>query len=67
MNEISVVFGDWEGLKTGLQFSNAGETISNYTYWIGIGMLLISGIFWFFLGLVLDAVLPKKYGDSFMQ
>lgn len=64
MNEISVVFGTLEGNGVGLKFSNVTETVSNYTYLTGIIMLIISAVVFSVLGLYLDAVLPKKYGDS---
>lgn len=63
MNEISVVFGTLEGDGIGINFDNVTETVSNYTYVIGIVMLIISGIFFSILGLYLDAILPKKYGE----
>ena len=38
-------------------------TVNNYSFGAGLIMLVVSLCFWVLVGLYLDAVLPKTYGD----
>ena len=64
MSQLCIVFGNFEGSGVGLKFSNASETIGNYTYLTGIIMLVVSGIVWTIFAFYLDKVLPRQYGEK---
>lgn len=49
--------------NTGLQFGNMFETVSGYSYGEGLIYLLFDAVAIFFLGVWLDYVLPKEYGE----
>ena len=59
MSQLCIVFAQFEGSGVGLTFSNANETIGNYTYLTGIVMLVLSGIVWTIFAFYLDKVLPR--------
>ena len=58
------IFGSLEGNEIGLTYSNATMEIYNYTFVRGLYMMIISFIFFTVLGLYLDKVLPKTYGET---
>ena len=57
------VFAAFEGSFVGVQFSNMHETVEDYSFLLGLVMLCLSFWVWLLLGLYLDKVLPKAYGD----
>ena len=63
MQLTAIVFGEYEGSFIGVQFSNIYINVDNYSFLAGLVMLIFSFWFWVLLGLYLDAVLPKTYGD----
>lgn len=58
------IFGSLEGNEIGLTYSNATMEIYNYTFVKGLYMMVISFVSFTLLGLYLDKVLPKKYGEQ---
>jgi len=56
-------FANYEGSFIGVQFSNMYVTVNNYSFLVGLVMLIFAFWFWLLLGLYLDAVLPKTFGD----
>ena len=63
MQQLCGLFGNLEGSLIGLKFSNATETINNYTYVTGIVMLMVSFVVFTLLGFYMDAILPRTYGE----
>jgi len=63
MQQLCGVLGNLEGSGVGLSFSNATETINNYTYVTGLVMLFISTIIFLLLGFYLDKILPRTFGE----
>ena len=63
MQQNAVLFASFEGAFTGVQFDSLFETVSNFSFGAGLVMLILGFWFWTLLGLYLDAVLPKTYGD----
>ena len=63
MQQLCGVFGNLEGSMVGLNFSNATETINNYTFVTGLVMLIVSFFVFMLLGFYMDAVLPRTYGE----
>ena len=57
------VWGDFEGNLVGLTYDNITFEVNNYTFARALYMLVISFILFTGLGLYLDKVLPKKYGE----
>lgn len=57
------VFGSLEAVGEGLHFDNITTNVNNYTWLTGFFMLIVSSIFFVALGLYLDQVLPKTYGE----
>lgn len=64
MQQLCGVFGNLEGSGVGLSFSNATQTVNNYTYVTGLIMLFISTIIFTLLGFYLDRVLPRTFGEK---
>ena len=63
MQQLCGVFGNLEGSMVGLKFSNATETINNYTFVTGLVMLIVSFFVFMLLAFYMDAVLPRTYGE----
>ena len=63
MQQMCAVFGNLEGSGVGLTFSNATETINNYSFVTGLVMLFISSVVFTLLGFYLDRILPRTYGE----
>lgn len=63
MQQMCAVFGNLEGSQVGLTFSNATETINNYSFVTGLVMLFISSVVFTLLGFYLDRILPRTYGE----
>ena len=63
MQLTAVVFGEYEGSFIGVQLSNVYLEVDHYSFLVGLVMLVLSFWFWLLLGLYMDAVLPKEYGD----
>ena len=59
----AVVFSEFEGAFTGVQFNSLFMEVSNYSFGAGLVMLILGFWFWVLFGLYLDAVLPKTYGE----
>lgn len=54
----------FESANVGIHTDTVNEWYDNYTYLEGLFFLFISGFLFSFLGLYLDKVLPKEYGNS---
>ena len=63
MQQNAVLFAAFEGAFTGVQFDSLFQTVDNFSFGAGLIMLILGFWFWTLLGLYLDAVLPKTYGD----
>ena len=63
MQQLCGLFGNLEGSLIGLKFSNATESINNYTYVTGLVMLIVSFFVFTLLGFYMDAILPRTYGE----
>ena len=57
------IFGSLEGSGIGLKYSNATMEIYNYTYVRGLYMMILSFFLFTLLGLYLDKVLPRQFGE----
>lgn len=62
--QICAVFGTFEGSGLGQNFGNVFDTLNNYSFGTGLIMLIVSLIFFTCLGLYLDKILPKTYGEK---
>jgi ATP-binding cassette subfamily A (ABC1) protein 1 len=62
--QISAVLAGFESANVGIHKDTINEWYDNYTYLEGLILLIVSGFLFTFLGLYLDKVLPKEYGDS---
>ena len=63
MQQLCQVFGNLEGSGVGLTFSRVSEDINNYNFATGLVMSIVSMIVFLLLGLWLDKVLPRTYGE----
>lgn len=59
MQQITFVFASLEGAGVGLTSETMHETVNYYKYTDGLWMLAASFFVFLFLGLYLEAVLPK--------
>ena len=62
--QICAVLAGFESANVGIHTDTVNEWYNNYTYLEGLFFLFISGFVFSFLGLYLDKVLPKEYGNS---
>jgi ATP-binding cassette subfamily A (ABC1) protein 3 len=58
------VFADYEGGLVGVQYENADQPTSNFTYNLVVGMLFLDAIWYGILAWYLDKVLPSEFGTS---
>ena len=56
------MFANYESTGVGLDYSTAAVVYKNYSFNTALIMMLVSFLFFFFLGLYLDKVIPSKYG-----
>ena len=61
--KMSFVFGEYEGQKIGLTFDKINEKVANYTFSFGLLALVFDLVFFSMLGLYLEKVLPKEFGE----
>lgn len=58
-----MVFASFETSEVGINSSTAHEVYGDYTFDTGLWMLFVGFLFFLLLGLYLDQVLPKEYGQ----
>lgn len=58
----ATVFADYEGGLVGVQWSNIGQTTSNFSYRLCIAMLIADSILYAVLAWYVDKVIPKEHG-----
>jgi len=61
--QMAVVLGELETSGAGLDYEGASQVIENYTFNSGLWMMFIGLIVFSALGLYLDKVLPKTFGQ----
>ena len=61
---VCTIFARLESNKIGMNFENANNIIENYSYTLGIVMLLASFVVFLLFAFYLDAVLPKTFGEQ---
>jgi len=59
------VLAGFESSGIGVNHETAGELYDNYTYRRGLILLACSGVLFTLVGLYLDKVLPKEYGQRY--
>lgn len=57
------IFGEFEGKKIGLTFDKLDESVTNYTFRFGLLALVVDLIIFSLLGLYLEKILPKEFGE----
>jgi ATP-binding cassette subfamily A (ABC1) protein 3 len=63
MCQIATVIAEYESTGVGIRWQNLNSPYLNYTYEEGMGMLVIDLVLFVVLGLWLDKILPKQYGQ----
>lgn len=61
--QICYVYAAYESAGVGIRLDTINEPFDNYTYLEGLVMLFVALPLWTFLGLYLDKVLPREYGN----
>ena len=63
--KIVKIFADYETTKIGLSTDTMSEMVYNYSFNLGCLQLIVNLVLWTALGLYLDKVLPKEYGERY--
>ena len=63
--KMSTIFGEYETRKIGLNQDTMDEKFANYTFKFGLCALAFDFAFFSLLGLYLEKVLPKEYGERY--
>jgi ATP-binding cassette, subfamily A (ABC1), member 3 len=58
-----VVLIQFETSSIGLTFSNVSRNFENFNFSIGLIMLFVDTVLWFAVGVYLEAILPKEFGQ----
>jgi len=61
---LGVVFGGYESTGVGLTSTTVHQEFDNYKFAAGLWMLFLGLAFFLLLGLYLDSVLPKEFGQK---
>ena len=64
IQQMAVIWADFDQSQIGLDSSASQTVINNYSFSEGLWLLPVGLIFWGTLGLYLDTVLPKEYGNK---
>ena len=63
MAQIASVIAEYESTGVGIRYENLKDPYLNYTYMEGMIMLVVDLVLFTLIGLWLDAVFPKEYGQ----
>ena len=62
---MSTIFGEYETRKIGLNEHTMDEKFANYSFKFGLCALGFDFVFFTLLGLYLEKVMPKEYGERY--